>query len=323
MILYKNRVKFFYGKCGIYKPANSFPAGTKSLSLSYSLPYWLLAVLMVFLMFANPAAAQKKIYIITDLEGISGVYKFDQAWVKDTPLNLKACEYFMEDVAAVVRGLRDGGATEILVCDGHGDQAVIPHLMEPGAKYITGKPKPGPGSLWGLDRTFAGMVLLGFHAMRGTPDGVLNHTQGVENRYWYNGVESGELAQNAAIAGFFGVPPIIVTGDEATCREAHNFFGDNCVTVAVKRGIAREAAVLYPLEETHKALYEGAKRAMGIIKLCKPYTLELPIRAKKQYLSPNPSIMEYLEKRSIPNYWEPKLQTKEGTIQDALHLLEF
>ena len=74
----------------------------------------------------------------------------------------------------------------------------------------------------------------------------------------YNGVESGELAQNAAIAGYYGVPAIMVNGDEATCREAKKFFGDNCVTVAVKRGLAREAAVLYPFEETRKALYDLA-----------------------------------------------------------------
>jgi D-amino peptidase len=283
----------------------------------------LLTLFWIFPMFSDPASAQKKIYIITDLEGISGVYKFDQAWVKDTPLNLKACEYFMGDVAAVVRGLRDGGATEVVVCDGHGDQAVIPDLMIPGATYMTGKPKPGPGALWGLDRSFAGFVMVGFHAMRGTPDGVLNHTQSVENRYWYNDVESGELAQNAAIAGYFGVPAIMATGDEATCREAHKFFGENCITVAVKRGISREAAELYPLEETHKALYEGAKRAMAAIPLCKPYTLKTPVKVKKMFLSPHPTMEEYLSKKSIPNYWEPKLQTKEGTVEDVLNLLEF
>lgn len=277
---------------------------------------------LVFLMVTSLLNAQKKIYIITDLEGISGVYKFDQAWVKDTPLNLKACEYFMEDVAAVVKGLRDGGATEVIVLDGHGDQAVIPHLMVPGAKYVTGKPKSGPGNLWGLDGSFAGVVLLGFHAMRGTPDGVLNHTQDVENRYWYNGVESGELAQNAAIAGHFGVPPILVSGDEATCREARNFFGENCVTVAVKRGVSREAAVLYPFEETRKALYEGAKHAMEIIHLCKPYTLKTPIHIKEMYPDPRPSMKEYLERKSDYKYWESILRVKEGTVKDALHIFD-
>jgi D-amino peptidase len=305
------------------KAKNNYPWRNTSLPLKFSMPDWLLTVLLMLFIFSDPATAQKKIYIITDLEGISGVYKFDQAWVKDTPLNLKACEYFMGDVAAVVRGLRDGGATEVVVCDGHGDQAVIPDLMIPGATYITGKPKPGPGALWGLDRSFAGFVMVGFHAMRGTPDGVLNHTQSVENRYWYNDVESGELAQNAAIAGYFGVPPIMATGDEATCREAKIFFGGNCITVAVKRGVSREAAVLYPLEETHKALYEGAKRAMAAISSCKPYILKTPIKAKMKYLSPDPTMEEYLAKKSIPDYWEPKLQTKEGTIEDALHLLDF
>jgi D-amino peptidase len=57
----------------------------------------------------------------------------------------------------------------------------------------------------------------------------------------------------------------MVSGDEATCCEAKKFFGDNCVTVTVKRGLSREAAVLYPFEETRKALYDGAKRAVAAI----------------------------------------------------------
>jgi D-amino peptidase len=259
---------------------------------------------------SSGAAEPKKIYVSTDLEGICGVYKFTQTRDTDTPLAIQAREYFMGDLAAVVRGLRDGGATEIVVLDGHGNQALIPHLMAPGAKYITGKPRPR--GLYGLDETYAGMVLMGFHAMMGTPDGVLNHTQSskTENRYWYNGIESGELAQEAIIAGHFGVPPIMVTGDKATCREARKFFGESCVTVAVKEGIAREAAILYPFEETRKGLYEGAKRAMAAIPDCKPYRINLPIKARKQYLVLNGSS-------------KPKLMTKEGTIPDALHLLDF
>ncbi len=268
------------------------------------------AALFLMMLSAVSASAQGKIYIMTDLEGVSGVYKFAQTREKDTPLNIQACEYFMQDLAAVVRGLRDGGATEILILDGHGTQAVIPHLMEPGAKYITGKPRPG-NVLWGLDKTFAGLVQFGAHAMKGTEDGVLNHTQSSksENRYWYNGVESGELAQTAILAGYYGVPTILVTGDEAVCREATKFFGPECVTVAVKRGISREAAILYPFEETHKALYEGAKKAIAAIPKCRPYVVDLPIKAR----------MEYLDLTSDPA--QPRLMTKEWTIPDALQLL--
>ena len=271
-------------------------------------------LLALFLMTVVNSYGQVKIYINTDLEGISGVYQFAQTREKGTPLNIKACEYFMGDLAAVIKGLKDGGADEVVVLDGHGNQAVIPDLMVPGAKYITGKPRPkDPSTLWGLDSSYAGMVFVGFHAMKGTPDGVLNHTQSSmqEKRYWYNGVESGELAQDGAVAGYFGVPPIMVTGDEATCREARKFFGPACITVAVKRGISRQAAELYPFEETRKALYEGAKRAMTVIKDCKPYIMKTPIHGKMEYISQDPATSE------------TKLVTKEAVFQDALHILDF
>jgi len=279
------------------------------MSFRFSHSRFITAILLLFLICSLSASAQIKIYIMTDLEGVSGVYKFAQTREKDTPLNIQACEYFMGDLAAVVRGLRDGGATEIIIIDGHGNQAMIPHLMEPGAKYVTGKPRPGPGP-WVLDKSFTGLVQFGAHAMMGTPDGVLNPTQNSksENRYWYNGVESGELAQVAARAGYFGVPTILVTGDVAVCREATKFFGPNCVTVAVKQGISREAAVLYPFEETRKALYEGAKKAIADIPRCKPYTMEVPIKVKMEYLDLDPKLPK------------PKLITREWTSPDALHL---
>lgn len=270
------------------------------------------AIIIIFFIASGETNAQLKIYVNTDLEGISGVFKFVQTREKDTRLNIQACEYFMGDLAAVIHGLRDAGATEVVVLDGHGSQAVIPHLMELGATYITGRPRPGAGNLTELDSTFSGMVMIGFHAMMGTPDGVLNHTQSSksENRYWYNGVESGELAQNAIIAGFYNVPVIMVSGDMATCREANRFFGNNCVTVAVKKGLSREAAELYPFEQTRKALYEGAKQAVEAIKSCKPYHIQFPVKAKKQWLAKS------------TGEEKPHLETREKIIEDPLHILD-
>jgi D-amino peptidase len=258
----------------------------------------------------RPAAKPVRIYIVTDLEGASGVYQFAQTR-EAGPLNDKAKEYLMGDIAAVVRGLRAGGATDVVVLDGHGSGAFVPDLMAPGARYVTGKPRPG--WLTELDGSFAGMVQVAAHAMMGTADGVLCHTQSsrTENRYWYNGVESGELAQCAAIAGSYGVPTILVTGDEATCREARTFFGPHCVTVAVKRGLAREAAELYPFEETRRALYEGAKRAVAAIPQCRPYKLALPIQARMEHL-----IFDNQSKQG-------RKVSKEGTIEDVLKLLDF
>ena len=82
------------------------------------------------------------------------------------------------------------------------------------------------------------------------------------------------------------------------------------MTVAVKEGLSREAAVLYPMEETRQALYEGAKQAVAAISKCRPYKLEMPIKARKQYLQ--------FDSPSGPG----KLITKEAVIPDALHILD-
>ena len=259
---------------------------------------------------ADKPGTPLKVYINTDLEGASGVYKFAQTRERGTPLYEEACRYLMGDIAAVVRGLRDAGVQEILVLDGHGLQAFLPDHMEPGAKYITGIPRPE--ILWGLQGS-AGQILLAFHAMMGTPDGALCHTQSSrsENRYWYNGVESGEIVQSSAIGGHYGIPTIMVTGDEATCREARKFLGPDCITVATKRGLARESAALYPFQETRKALYEGAKQAVAALPRCKPFTMPLPIKAKRQWFQ--------LDAQKNKG----KLMTKEGEVRDLLHILDF
>jgi D-amino peptidase len=228
------------------------------------------------------ARKQLKIYVSTDLEGVSGVYCFKQTRESGTPLAVQAAEYLMGDIAALVRGLRAGGATEVVVADGHGGGGnFIPHLMAPGATYSCGVGRP---PFVGLDEDCAGVVLLGFHAMCGTPDGVLHHTQSsrTETRYWYNGVESGEIMQMALVTGDLGVPIIMVTGDVATCREARKFLGPAVVTVPTKRGIGRESAFLYPFAEVHQAIFAGAQKALAAIGRCKPYQVKLPIKCRRE-----------------------------------------
>lgn len=252
-----------------------------------------------------------KIYVATDLEGASGVFRFAQTRDITSPLYVQAMEYLMGDIAALVRGLRAAGAARIVVADGHGrGDNFIPHLMEPGATYITGGPrKPGEG----LDRTFHGVVLLGYHAMKGTADGVLNHTQSsiVEMRYWYNDRESGEIAATSLIAGGLGVPVIMVTGDVATCREAREFLGKEVVTVATKRGIGREAAELYPLQETREAIFEGAGKAVEAIGRCRPYKLPAPIRCKR----------EWIERTERPS--ETRISVREASVRDVTKIIDF
>lgn len=270
-------------------------------------------VFACLVMLNMPALAQK-VYIITDLEGASGVYKWSQIDNKDDVLNREACEYYMKDLEAVIKGFKDGGAKEIFVFDAHGLQTIIPHLITPGVKYLTGHPRPE--GLLGLDSTFDAVALVGFHAMEGTENGVLNHTQNPYNhaRYWYNGIESGEIAQDALKCGFFNVPVTFVSGDDATCREATKFLGKDVITVAVKEGIAEQSAVLYALPDTYKLLYEGAKKSMSVIKKCKPYKLEMPIKAKKTY---------YSKDGMDPRFPIPVLKTTEWVIHSEPELKEY
>jgi len=149
--------------------------------------------------------------------------------------------------------------------------------------------------------------------MKGTADGVLNHTQSSasEVRYWYNGRESGEIAQTALLADSADVPVIMVTGDTATCREAKAFLGAHVVTVAVEKGIAREAAELYPLQEARQAIFEGAKKAVNAIGMCKPYKLRMPLRCRR----------EWIEHTDRPS--ETRVVVREALVRDVTRIYAF
>lgn len=260
---------------------------------------------------AGKGSGGPRILVSTDLEGVSGVFRFAQTRDRTSPLYTQAVEYMMGDIAALVRGLRAAGAAAITVVDGHGGgDNFIPHLMEPGATYITGLPRPRREE-W--CPACDGLILLGFHAMNGTPDGVLHHTQSSksESRYWYNGTESGEIAQMAMLAGSVGVPVIMVTGDTATCREARRFLGPRVVTVATKRGLSREAAELYPFEETRRAIHEGAARALAALPSCQPYPVRLPVKCR----------LVRIEHRDRPD--ETVVVTREKTTSDLTEIFSF
>ena len=195
-----------------------------------------------------------RIYIATDLEGATGVCSFRQTLDKDSVHYRDAVQLLMQDVAAVAEGLRDAGADD-------------------------------PFAL--LDESIDRMVLLAYHAMNGTPDGVLHHTQSShqEAKFWYDGVERGEIYQHAVIAGYHGVPVMLVTGDEATCREARETLDPNLPTVAVKRGLSRESAVLMAPEETARLLKDGARAAVAALPKLKPYKIGLPVKVRTRCLA--------------------------------------
>ena len=225
-----------------------------------------------------------KVYIPTDLEGISGVTVWDQTREMTTALYQHARHLLTREVNAAVKGCLAGGANEVVVLDGHGGGFnLVPDELHPGATYVTG---PGrPAMLCGLDETFAAAILLGYHAMAGTPNAVLAHTQSSKrgDRYWYNGRESGEIAQTALVCGHYGVPVVMVTGDEATCAEARAFLGDGIVTASVKKGLGINACQMLAPEAAWDLIAESAAKALAQVGQCKPYKIDLPIHARLRF----------------------------------------
>jgi len=259
-----------------------------------------------------------RVYIVTDLEGVSGITLWRQTGPADSEAYQAARRLLMGDINAAVQGCLDGGATHVAVLDGHGHPLnVIPEEMHPGAEYICGSGMPIG---WGMDETYDCGMQVGCHAMNRTPDGVLYHTQShaTDARYWYNDRECGEIAQGALVMGHFGIPMLMVTGDEAACREAREFFGDHVVTVAVKKGFGRQSCRMVAPEKARQMIRAGAQEAMGRIALCRPFTMELPIRARVEAL-----VTPALDSATPAEIEAAPHQSYEGVCQTALGIYSF
>ncbi|MDO9541840.1 MAG: M55 family metallopeptidase [Kiritimatiellia bacterium] len=224
-----------------------------------------------------------KIYIVTDLEGVSGVVTFNDTG-RDT--NMSGPRYeaarllLTEDVNAAVQGALDGGATDIIVSDGHGTGSnFVMEKLHPGARYLTGGGRVSV--LDGLDESTDAVMLVGYHAMSLTPKAVLDHTQSsiAWRRYFINGVETGEIGQMAAMAGHFNVPVVCVTGDLAATIEAKTFLGD-VETITVKEGRGRTSAICLAPVKARELIRTGVKRSLAKIGKIKPYQIKIPAEIK-------------------------------------------
>ena len=224
-----------------------------------------------------------KIFVMVDMEGISGICRSSQ--VLPAEADYQAARRFMTwDVNACVAGCLAGGAQKVVVRDAHyqGFNFVWDELDD-RAEYIQGS--SGPERMPGIG-TFDGLILLGYHAMAGTPGAILEHTMssaGWQN-FWMNGVRCGELAIDAGIAGDRGVPTILASGDDKLCREARRFL-PGVVAVQVKKGLDCQGGRLLPKALAHRAIREGAARAVGLCGKIKPYRVRHPVRMRLELVS--------------------------------------
>lgn len=260
-----------------------------------------------------------RVYIVTDLEGVTGVTLWSQVTPQTDPAAYeRSRRLLMHDLNAAVEGCLEGGATRVTILDGHGWPCnMLPELMHPAAEYLCGSGLPRG---WGLEEGYDCAMQVGCHAMNRTPDGVLYHTQShlSDARYWYNGREFGEIGQCGLVFGHFDLPVVMVTGDFAACREATDFFGPACVTVPVKYGYGRYSCRMLAPEKTAELIRSGARQALGRVGQVAPLKLELPIQARVETLVENVSDSATAEAVAAAPH-----RTHEGTCATQLDIYAF
>jgi len=135
-----------------------------------------------------------------------------------------------------------------------------------------------------MDEGFAAALMVGYHAMEGTPRGVLAHTYSPLAYRWIkvDGRQVGEIALDAAVAGEMGVPVVFVASDEAGCAEARQFL-PWVEVVATKRGAAHNAAFSKHPDLAVEEIGAAVRRAVERLGEMKPFTFPLPLEMELRF----------------------------------------
>ena len=228
-----------------------------------------------------------KILIAADMEGISGVTTWNQV-TAGHPEYERFREIMTEDVNAVIRGAFDGGAKEVFVTDGHaGGSNILIEDLDPRASLNTGSPSP-LSMVQGVDEV-DGVIYVGYHARAGSPEGILDHTWSSKTvaNVWLNDILVGEYGLNAAVAGHFDVPVLMVTGDQTACAQTVELLG-NVETVVVKHATGRYSAECLPPTLAQGMIQKAAAKAVGRLakrKAPAPFVLEEPILLSVEFFN--------------------------------------
>lgn len=224
-----------------------------------------------------------KIFVMVDMEGISGICQKSQVAV-DGEHYQEGRRLLTGDVNACVEGCVQGGATQVVVRDCHGRGYHFNYAeLDPRAEYIQGVSR---GERMPDIKECDGVILLGYHAMAGTPQAILEHTMNSRNwqNFWMNGRKTGEIGIDAGIAGDHGVPTIMVSGDDKACREAKRFI-KGVVTAQVKRGLDVEGGILLPVSTARELISRQAAKAVAKSKEIKPFKVKSPVTMRLELVS--------------------------------------
>jgi D-amino peptidase len=217
------------------------------------------------------------------MEGVDGVFDSDlQCIPYQSPRYRESQKLLTEEINAAVDGLLAGGATEVVVFDGHDSGHNLSVLdIHPNVRLLTGQPI---SPTLELDRTYSAVIFIGQHAMAGVPKAILSHSyssEGIQN-IWVNGKTVGEIGGRTMLAGYFGIPVIMLSGDTAACSELHDLVPQT-ECAEVKQGVSRGAGFMLPHAEACALILEKAKRAVKRLPEFKPYKIDGPVEVKVEF----------------------------------------
>ena len=261
---------------------------------------WMAAVLAG----GTPLAAQRpvKVFISVDMEGITGVVTSDQ--LGPTGFEYERFRGFMTaEVLAAIQGAREAGATEFVVADSHGNmQNLLIDRFPQDVMIVRGSPRPLE-MMQGIDSTFNAVMFIGYHAATTNPSGVRAHTisSATFAAVELNGAPMAESGINAAAAGVFGVPVVLVSGDEQAVGEVQKLLGD-VEGAIVKRSVGFHSAITMTPEAGQALIRAKAKAAIARLRDFKPYQIRGPFALDLTYKNYTPAeamaILPGIERRT-------------------------
>lgn len=224
-------------------------------------------------------ARELRVFIAVDMEGIAGVVNAAQLGPGEFEYE-RFRKLMTAEANAAIDGALAAGATKITVADSHGNGlSLLPEELNPKARLIRSWPRP-LGMVQGVDGGFDAAIFIGYHASINTPTAVRAHTFS-SRRYFdvrLNGQHASEAMVGAAVAGHFGVPVVLVSGDETMVNEVHRTIDRKIVGVAVKRAIGYHSADNLSPEAARAMIREATKDALSRLSSFRPFTLRGPVR---------------------------------------------
>jgi len=246
---------------------------------------------------SSPLAGQQglKVYISADMEGVVGTVTSDQLGPSGFEYQ-RFREIMTAEVNAAIAGARQAGATQILVSDSHGNgENLLMERLPQDIQLVRSWPRP-LGMMEGIDDSFDAVLFIGYHASTDNVRGVRAHTLSSANLTGIrlNGVAVPEAGISAAIAGHFGVPVVMLSGDDAIAEEATPLLGD-LETAVTKWSISFHSARTLMPEASYALIQQKVGAALARVRDFRPYRLQAPVSLEISFKNYTPAeLLAYL-----------------------------